>query len=504
MLNCRYKNKNTRFMKSTSITRSFISGAAGALLVLLSIFIIVEYKSNTSKHLETGYNQRANNQILPPVHNASFVPQQAVDFTYAAEKSLDAVVHIKTKIVSRTNSYDEFFGQFKDYFHQYPPRQNSYVAFGSGVIISSDGYIVTNNHVIDGADKISVTFNDERETEAEIIGVDPSTDLALIKVKEKDLPYLTFGNSDDVKIGEWVLAVGNPFNLNSTVTAGIISAKARNINILGGRSSIESFLQTDAVVNRGNSGGALVNTNGELIGINAAIASHTGVYEGYSFAIPVNIVRKVVNDIMEYGEIQRGYLGVQIQDINAEFAKAIGLENVNGIYVAGVIENSGAYDAGIVEGDVILSINGKATNSLSSLLGLIAQFNPGTIVIVEINRDNQIITYDVKLKNKDGTTLIVKSGDSFYNDLLGAELQKVSIDELRKLEITNGLKIIHINNGILNKSGINDGFIITEINGDRVYSQLSLSSALNKSQRNIIRLKGLYPNGVRVSYEFMF
>jgi len=299
---------------------------------------------------------------------------------------VDAVVHIKTRIISKTNSYDDFFGQFREYFHQYPQRQNGYVTFGSGVIISSDGYIVTNNHVIDGADKISVTFNDKHEIEADIIGVDPNTDLALIKVNEENLPYLTFGNSDNLKIGEWVLAVGNPFDLNSTVTAGIISAKARNINILGGQSSIESFIQTDAVVNRGNSGGALVNTVGELIGINAAIASHTGVYEGYSFAIPVNIVRKVVTDIIEYGEIQRGYLGVQIQDINASFANSIGLESVEGIFVTGVVENGGAYDAGILKGDVILSINGITTNSLSSLLGIIAQYNPGTVVNIEISR----------------------------------------------------------------------------------------------------------------------
>ena len=485
-------------MKIPSTIRSFFGGIVGAMLVLIVIFVISEFNNTSSKRTETSYNKQ-----LPPIHNIANTPQQTVDLTFAAEKSLDAVVHIKTRVVSRTNSYDDFFGQFKDYFHQYPPRQNSYIAFGSGVIISSDGYIVTNNHVIDGADMISVTFNDERETEAEVIGVDPSTDLALIKVNENDLPYLTFGNSDDVKIGEWVLAVGNPFDLNSTVTAGIISAKARNINILGGQSSIESFIQTDAVVNMGNSGGALVNTAGELIGINAAIASHTGVYEGYSFAIPVNIVRKIINDIKEYGEPQRSYLGIQIQDINAEFAKIAGLESVNGIYVAGVVENSGAYEAGIVEGDVILSINDSPTNSLSSLLGLIAQFNPGTTVVAKISRDNQIITLDVVLKNKNGTTKIVKSGDSFYNNLLGATLQRVPLEELTNLEIVNGLRITEIGDGVLNQSGINKGFIITEINGDRVDSQENLSSALQKSHRNIIQLKGIYPNGVRVSYEFM-
>ena len=225
-------------MKHLSISQSFLSGIAGGLLVILSVFVVSEFNNNTSENINTNlkHNNYPKNSL--PVHKANFTPQQAVDFTFAAEKSLDAVVHIKTQTMAKTNSYDDFFGQFQDYLHQYPQRNNSYIAFGSGVIISTDGYIVTNNHVIDGADKISVTFNDERETEAVIVGVDPITDLALIKVKENDLPYLTFGNSDNIRIGEWVLAVGNPFNLNSTVTAGIISAKARNINILG-RQSIE-------------------------------------------------------------------------------------------------------------------------------------------------------------------------------------------------------------------------------------------------------------------------
>ncbi len=490
-------------MRTISISKSFLGGAAGAMFVILVIFAVVEFKNSDVKQLDSQLRHNNNNTSLLPTHNVNYVPPQFVDFTDAAEKSVDAVVHIKTRIISKSNSYDDFFGQFREYFHQYPPSQNGFVAYGSGVIISSDGYIVTNNHVIDGADKILVTFNDKHETEAEVIGVDPNTDLALIKVTDENLPYLTFGNSDNVKIGEWVLAVGNPFDLNSTVTAGIVSAKARNINILGGQSSIESFIQTDAVVNRGNSGGALVNTVGELIGINAAIASHTGVYEGYSFAIPVNIVKKVVTDIIEYGEIQRGYLGVQIQNINASFAKSIDLESVEGIYVSGVVENSGAYDAGILTGDVILSINGITTNSLSSLLGIIAQYSPGTIVTIETSRDGKRTTYDVTLKNANGTTLLVRADDSFYNNILGAELQKVSEEELKDLEIANGLKIVNIRNGILNRSGINEGFIITEINGYKVNSQHNLASALNNSRRNIVLLKGLYPNGVKVSYEFM-
>ncbi len=490
-------------MKTTTIIKSTLSGVAGALIVILVLFLYTQHKDNTSDNITLEDKQSEKVDKIPPIHKSKFSPQQSVDLTYAAEKSLDAVVHIKTKIISRTNSYDDFFGQFKEYFHQYPQRSNSYVAFGSGVIISSDGHIVTNNHVIDGADKITITFNDERETDAEIIGVDPSTDLALIKVEEKDLPFITFGNSDNVKVGEWVLAVGNPFDLNSTVTAGIVSAKARNINILGGQSAIESFIQTDAVVNRGNSGGALVNTTGDLVGINAAIASHTGVYEGYSFAIPVNIVRKVVNDLIEFGEVQRGYLGVQIQDINAEFANANNLENTNGIYVASVMKNSGAYEAGIKEGDVIIAVNETKTNSLSTLLGLIGQYNPGTIVMVNLERNGVILSKEVILKNKNGTLVAIRSSDVFFNELLGADLQQLSNEDKDDLNISTGLKVMEITNGILSRAGINEGFIITEINNSDVDTESELLSAINNTKRNIIRMKGIYPNGVIVSYEFM-
>ncbi|MAZ94280.1 MAG: hypothetical protein CMF58_07635 [Lentimicrobiaceae bacterium] len=490
-------------MKTTTIIKNTLSGVAGALFVILVLFLYTQHKYNTSNNITLEDQQSENVDKIPPIHKSKFSPQHSVDLTYAADKSLDAVVHIKTKIISRTNSYDDFFGQFKEYFHQYPQRSNSYVAFGSGVIISSDGYIVTNNHVIDGADKITITFNDERETDAEIIGVDPSTDLALLKVKEKDLPFISFGNSDNVKVGEWVLAVGNPFDLNSTVTAGIVSAKARNINILGGQSAIESFIQTDAVVNRGNSGGALVNTIGDLVGINAAIASHTGVYEGYSFAIPVNIVRKVVNDLIEFGEVQRGYLGVQIQDINAEFAKANDLENTKGIYVASVMKNSGAYEAGIEEGDIIIAVNETKTNTLSTLLGLIGQYNPGAIVTVKIERNGVSLSKEVTLKNKNGTLAAIRSSDVFFNELLGADLQQLSNEDKDELNISSGLKVMKITNGILSRSGINEGFIITEINNSDVDTESELLSSINNTKKNIIRMKGIYSNGVRVSYEFM-
>lgn len=484
-----------------TFAKSFFGAVLGTLFVMLVAwsFLRNENKKQLSNNIQT--ETGATDSSLP-VYSANFAAPQDADFTSAAEKSVNAVVHIKTEIKVQSTSYEDFFGPFRDYFGN-PYRNNTYVAFGSGVIISPDGYIVTNNHVVENAEKISVTFNNKVEMVAKVIGTDPSTDLALIKVDEEDLDFLTYGNSDQVKVGEWVLAVGNPFNLTSTVTAGIVSAKARNINILGTQSSIESFIQTDAVVNRGNSGGALVNTHGELIGINAAIASHTGVYEGYSFAIPVNIVKKVVNDMMMYGEVQRGYIGVQISNLDAETADKLGLDQVEGVYVAGVVENSGAADAGIQEGDVIMSINGINTNSLSELMGTVAQHSPGETVKLKVTRSHKDYEFDVVLKNQEGSTEILKSEDAFYDDLLGASLQKASKSELDKLGISGGMKIAKVEDGILKRGGIKQGFIITEINGKQVYSKNSLDSALQNSGQNSIQLKGLYPNGVRVSYEFM-
>jgi len=486
--------------------KSFLGAVIGTVLVLLIVFLFIkpspEKKAKSEKTYSEYESLNKGNKKVPSQMASYAMPQSAVDFTEAAEKTVNAVVHIKTEMQVKTNTYDDFFGTFRYYFGN-PYQNNTYVAFGSGVIISPDGYIVTNNHVVEGADRITVTLNNKDEREATIVGTDPTTDLALIKIDEDNLVYLTYGNSDDVKVGEWVLAVGNPFNLTSTVTAGIVSAKARNINILGAASSIESFIQTDAAVNRGNSGGALVNTHGELIGINAAIASHTGVYEGYSFAIPVNIVKKVVDDLMKYGEIQRAYIGVQIRDIDADFANDLGLDHAQGVYVAGVVDNGGAAEAGIKEGDVILSIDGNETNTLSALMGTVAQHNPGEVVHIEVNRKNKMLDFDVTLKNQNNTTALVKTEDSFYNEMLGASLQKINGDESNDMGIKGGLKIVNIKDGILQRGGISKGFIITEINGLEVDSQNSLERAMQSGKNNYVRLKGIYPNGTRVSYEFM-
>ena len=331
------------------------------------------------------------------------------DFSEAAEKTVNAVVHIRTEIIT---SYNAFYTPFDAIIEQYFGRKieipdNISIGFGSGVVISPDGYIVTNNHVVEGATKIEVTFNDKHKREATIIGKDPTTDIALIKVDATDLEYITFGDSDKVRIGQWVLAVGNPFNLNSTVTAGIVSAKARNINILGD-GTIESFIQTDAAVNPGNSGGALVTTKGELIGINAAIATHTGSYEGYSFAIPSNIAKKVVEDFMQYGSLQRAYLGFVPEEVTEELARKVGLEILSGVWVAEIYEKGGAYKAGIRKGDVVLSINNVPVDTKSQLIGTVATYRPGDVVTVKYLHGSHEKTTKVTLTDANGDTTIRK------------------------------------------------------------------------------------------------
>ena len=312
-----------------------------------------------------------------------------VDFTVAAEKTVNAVVHIRTEIVT-TNRYYDFFGPFLEqiYGGKIQVPENISVGFGSGVVISPDGYIVTNNHVVENARKIEVTFNNKHKRSATIVGTDPTTDIALIKVDAVGLEYLTFGDSDKVRVGEWVLAVGNPFNLTSTVTAGIVSAKARSINILG-EGTIESFIQTDAAVNPGNSGGALVNTNGDLIGINAAIASRTGSYEGYSFAIPSNIAKKVVEDFLIYGALQRAYLGITMVEITEGLADYKGLDGLSGVYVAALSKDGAAEKSGIKKDDIILSINGLTVDTRAQLMGALGQYRPGDKVDVKVRRGDK-------------------------------------------------------------------------------------------------------------------
>lgn len=322
-------------------------------------------------------------------------PQALQDFTFAAEKSLEAVVHIKSKFME-----DEYYRYYHPFFGRgYYNQPTEKVASGSGVIISSDGYVVTNKHVINEAEEIEVVLNDKRSYTAQLLGTDPSTDLALLKIKGENLKFLSFGNSDDIKVGEWVLAVGNPFNLNSTVTAGIVSAKARSINILNRGNGIESFIQTDAAINPGNSGGALVTTHGDLIGINTAIQSNTGSYTGYGFAIPSNMVQKVVSDLKNYGEVRRAYIGINIADINQDIAQELNIDGVEGVLITNVLRDGAARKAGLERYDVIISINGTSVNSVSQLHEQVIQFNPGDVINCQIKRQGKLQTVEIKLKS---------------------------------------------------------------------------------------------------------
>ena len=439
----------------------------------------------------------------PVVQRVAYMPAaNNPDFVDAAERSVDAVVHIMTKVVRQSNTYNDFFGALLGQIYGYPgqTRSNTMVAYGSGVVLTPDGYIVTNNHVVEGADEVEVTFNNKVKKTARIIGTDPTTDLALIKVEASDLEYLTFGDSDNVRIGEWVLAVGNPFNLTSTVTAGIVSAKARNLSILGEGTSVESFIQTDAAVNPGNSGGALVNTKGELVGINAAIASHTGSYEGYSFAIPSNIVRKVVDDLLLYGTAQRGYLGVQIAELTQELAEKEGLENIEGVYVASITEGGAAKMAGMKAGDVITTINGRKVNSTTQLKESVGQYRPGDKLDVEVNRNGKHQHYELTLLNEAGNVDLVKSGDSFYNPEFGLMLQSVNTEEMSRLNINNGLKIVEIRQGRFMNSGVPVDFVITKVNGYSVNNKTELESALRNNRNRRTTIEGVYPNGMMGSF----
>lgn len=418
------------------------------------------------------------------------------DLTFAAEKSIHAVVHIATQSVrgGGWSSGNPFFDEFFGLRNQQPQLAQG---FGSGVIISENGYIVTNNHVIEDAQNIKVILNDKREFEAKLVGTDPSTDIALLKIDAKDLSFLTYGDSNALKLGEWVLAVGNPFNLTSTVTAGIVSSLGRNLRINEDQYSIESFIQTDAAVNPGNSGGALVNQQGNLVGINTAIASRTGSYAGYSFAVPVTIVKKVVNDLKEYGEVQRALLGVNISDVNAERAKELKLEKVEGVYIGGVPENGAAKQAGIKEGDVIIQIDGEPIKNTAELQEKISQYRPGDNVKVVVIRDTEKKQFTVTLRNKQGDTQIVRNDDSAF----GAEFEAVSEKEKEKLEINSGIKITKLDNGKLKNSGMKEGFIITHVNKKPIYEVKDFKRETGNSRGQIL-VEGIYPNGEQAFFVF--
>lgn len=426
------------------------------------------------------------------------------DFTTAAEKAVDAVVHVTVIVEREASPYgNSFFDFFFDEGGSKPKTYES-MGSGSGVILSEDGYIVTNNHVIDQSKTIRVVLNDNRSYTAKLIGADPVTDIALIKLQDTGdevFPTLSFGNSETLKIGEWVLAVGNPFSLSTTVTAGIVSAKSRNMYNMrspssNGKMPIESFIQTDAAVNPGNSGGALVNTSGELIGINTAIASPTGSYAGYAFAVPSTIVKKVVADLMEYGEIKRAFLGVTIQDINKELAEEKELKTLKGAYVNGISESGAAKVGGIKEGDVVIGINGTAVNSMSELQEQVSRYRPGDEITTTVLRGKKEEVFTLTLRDEYGNAEVIRNTSLAS---LGVELKPINDETKQTLGINSGVQVIKLNNGKLQAKGMETGFIITKINNQAIKTSEDVSSIIESINGGLF-ITGIYPNGTVAYY----
>lgn len=493
-------------MKSLQfITGMVASAVAGGALALAGFLYVTD--TNPTEITEIRTIRTANTEAASRF--ADYRPAQpfaTVDMSNAAEATVHSVVHVKTTVEGQqyyqvNPLHYFFFGEAEAVPRKGPDQKGS----GSGVVISEDGYIVTNNHVVSGAKQIEVTLNDNRSYPAEIIGTDPSTDLALLKINESKLEHVSFGNSDEVRLGEWVLAVGNPYNLTSTVTAGIVSAKGRNINILNesrqrGYAPIESFIQTDAAVNPGNSGGALVNTNGELIGINTAIKSPTGTFTGYSFAVPVNIISKVIDDLIEYGSVQRAFIGVSIRNMDNELAEELELKQVQGVYVNGLTENGAAADAGIEEGDIIVQVEAVSVNNVPELQEQIGKYRPGDQVNVTLLREEKVLEVPVVLRNRFGNTdLMKKEFNSEALLALGAQLSEVSEKDRNRLRIANGVQVKELDKGKLREAGMREGFIITRVDKNPVTSPTELKQLLENKQGGVL-IEGIYPNGVRGYY----
>jgi Do/DeqQ family serine protease len=440
------------------------------------------------------------------VQFASMGAEVAGDFSMAAERTVNSVVHVKTQTTMQPtfNPWSDFFG-----YQQQPHVQEG---SGSGVIISADGYIITNNHVIEGAEKLRVTLNNNKDYEATVVGRDPSTDIAVIKIEEEGLPAIVWGNSDDVRIGQWVIAVGNPFDLTSTVTAGIVSAKARNINLLSRERNngeevfpVESFLQTDAAVNPGNSGGALVNTKGELIGINTAIQSRTGAFAGYSFAVPSSIAKKVSRDIVEFGHVQRAFIGVRIEEVTQDVAKEKGLKEVAGVFVSSLSEGGAAAESGIESGDVIQKIDERPVNNVPQLQEQVSRYRPGDKVKVTVWRGGQQQVVDVTLRNRSGRAELEdfkaqESGPTVQS--LGATFGALSPEDKSKLRLSGGAKVLELQTGKFKSIGLQKGFIITRIDGQTINTPQDLETVLQTKAGAYVEIRGYYSNGMEAMYGF--
>jgi len=481
--------------------------------IVASAFSVLTVTSGSTQANSASQNTTSTTQTTA----MAVLPGQPVDLSAAAEKALPSVVHIKyvqnSKIQTvevQSDPFEDFFSDpFADFFGRGQQGQGGTrkrqiqtpkrTATGSGVIISADGYIVTNNHVVEGADELTVTLSDSKEYSARIIGNDKTTDLALIKIDGKNLPAISIANSDNVKVGEWVLAIGNPLGLNNTVTAGIISAKARTL----GANGVESFIQTDAAINAGNSGGALVNTDGQLVGINAMLYSQTGSYSGYGFAIPTNMMNKVVADLKKYGTVQRAMIGIvggevkNFVDAEKEKGNDIDLGTMEGIYIDKVVEDGAAEDAGIEKGDIIIEVDGKKMTKMGDLQGVIAQKRPGDKVTLTYLHNKKKITKEVTLRNEQGNTKVVKDADL---DILGADFREVTKSQKEQLEINYGLEVIKVNAGKMKDAGVPKGFIIQKVNDESMKTVEDLQKAVkdaNVSKDQVLIIKGIYPTSKR-------
>lgn len=491
--------------------------ALGAAIVgsVATTFAINAISSNQKDATANTDGLQSTNGRLYTVANGT--PSMPSDFTHAAESTINGVVSIKSYATPR--SYGNSAGRYADPLYEFffgtprgnaMPRQDQPKAeqqrgLGSGVILSADGYIVTNNHVIDGAERLEVTLNDNSIYNAKVVGADPSTDVALLKIEADNLPVIPVGNSDDLRVGEWVLAVGNPFGFTSTVTTGIVSAKARSVGAAAHsrRMGIESYIQTDAAVNPGNSGGALVNIKGELIGINTAIYSETGNYVGYSFAIPTSIVTKIVTDIKQYGTVQRAVLGVMFSELTPQLAKEKGITAVNdGILVGEIVDRSAAMEGGLAIGDVIIAINNSPTHNTAQLQGEISKYRPGDKISIKYIRDNKEHTTNVTLRNSQGDTKVTRSSDF---SALGCAFTELTAEQMRQMRLSSGLKVAKLTNGKFKSAGIKEGFIILDINNSRVRTTDDIEKIYNAIMQSnggdkVMFITGIYPTGRKVYY----
>ena len=468
-------------------------GLTIVITVLLSVgtTLLINHFTGNSKDVEKVYVSSGQEPVIQQV---SLPEVQYPDFTYAAETGVKAVVHVKVvkngqQVMGPQSLFDFFFG-----YGNPSPQIRPQVGAGSGVIISRDGYIITANHVIDGADEVLVTLDDKREFEGRVIGKDPATDIALLKIEAEDLPALKFGNSDDLRLGQWVIAIGNPYDLRSTITAGIVSAKGRSLPSYQDEFKIEAFIQTDAAVNPGNSGGALVNAKGELVGINTAIATRTGSYSGYSFAVPSSIAQKVVDDLRKYGIVQRALLGITMQDVTGELAEEKDIKDIKGVYIHEVLEDGAAHKAGIKEGDILLEVDGVKVNSGTSVQEQISKFSPGDKVGLLLRRGNKEVKVTATLQNQSGDTQLLSETEGDVTHFMGAQLRPAGKEVRDQLRIRSGIEVTAISDGKLKDAGIRKGFVITHVNQKPVSTVQQFALAIQTAQRGVL-IEGRYPDG---------